>query len=211
MKMRSFEFVLSLYLVAVWLLLCPGCSRPTPAPAKSSSSAKTATAKHIYDLGGQPVDPFATSAKARARVFVFLTTDCPIANRYAPTLQRIAKECDDRNISFWLVYPNVDCTSEKIQQHMNEYGHTCSGLRDVDHVLVERTGVTVTPEAAVFTTDGTMAYRGRIDDWYVDFGKNRPEPSVHDLRDAIDAVVNGEAIREPRTKAVGCYIPELGE
>jgi len=31
---------------------------------------------------------------------------------------------------------------------------------------------------------------------------------VHDLRDALDAVLAGKAVSNPVTQAIGCYIPE---
>ena len=40
----------------------------------------------------------------------------------------------------------------------------------------------------------------------LDFGKYRREPTKHDLQNAIEAVVAGEPVRMPTTKAIGCYI-----
>ena len=54
-----------------------------------------------------------------------------------------------------------------------------------------------------------MVYRGRIDDRYVDFGKARAEATQHDLLDALQAVVEGQPVPNPRTKSVGCYIVDL--
>ena len=40
----------------------------------------------------------------RLTVLVFTTTDCPISNRYAPEIQRLATKFGDR-AKFVLVYP----------------------------------------------------------------------------------------------------------
>ena len=40
------------------------------------------------DLAGNTRDPFAQPA--RARIFVFIRSDCPVSNRYAPELRHIA-------------------------------------------------------------------------------------------------------------------------
>ena len=56
------------------------------------------------DLTGKPANPFATTA--HARVFLFVRTDCPLTNRYAPELERIASEFANRGVDFWLVYPD---------------------------------------------------------------------------------------------------------
>jgi hypothetical protein len=52
-------------------------------------------------------------------------------------------------------------------------------------------------------------YRGRIDDRYIEFGKDRPQPTVRDLERALAAIVAGKPIPVVKTKAIGCYIPDL--
>ena len=67
----------------------------------------------------------------------------------------------------------------------------------------------MTPEAAVFVPAATgprLAYRGRIDDRYVDFGRMRAQPTVHDLEDALAAILSGQAVPHETTPAVGCFI-----
>ena len=76
-------------------------------------------------------------------------------------------------------------------------------------MLVRRAGATITPEAAVFGAAPEPLYLGRIDDRYVDFGKARPEATRHDLEQALDAVLDGRPVPEPRTEAIGCFIADL--
>ena len=71
------------------------------------------------DLGGNAVDPFAAAAKVR--VFVFVRTDCPVSNRYAPELKRLNDEFAARGAAFSLVYADPAQTSEGIRQHIEEY------------------------------------------------------------------------------------------
>ena len=70
------------------------------------------------------------------------------------------------------------------------------------------TDVTITPEVAVLTLDGQMAYRGRIDDTYPGLGQKRNAPLRRDLREALDAILAGKPVAVPRTEAVGCFIPD---
>lgn len=51
-----------------------------------------------------------------------------------------------------------------------------------------------------------MLYQGRIDNWFGDLGKKRPQPTRHDLRDAIHALLAGAEVVEARTVAIGCSI-----
>ena len=119
-----------------------------------------------------------------------------------------------------LVYSDPDETPAQIEKHISEFGYESGVLLDPTYSLVKLTGVEVTPEAAVFAPDGPtdaqsgssahrMVYRGRIDNRFVDFGKARPSATTHELRDALEAILEGRPIASPRTRAVGCFIPDL--
>ena len=73
---------------------------------------------------------------------------------------------------------------------------------------MKQTGVTVTPEVAVLSADQKLLYRGRIDDRYIDFGKDRPEPTVRDLERALDAIVAGKPVPVAETRAIGCILSD---
>lgn len=161
----------------------------------------------LLDLSGHEVDPFA-SAQARAVVFLFIRTDCPISNRYAPEVRRLHQKFAARGVAFRLVYPDRDESVEMIRQHVKAYGYRLEVLRDPRHALVRLAGVRVTPEAAVFV-GGRMVYRGRIDDRFVAFGKARPQPTAHDLEMALEAILDRRPVAVERTTAIGCFIPEL--
>ena len=166
---------------------------------------------YLLDLEGHEAHPF-QAAGAKADVFVFVRTDCPVSNRYAPEVGRLCDEFAARGIGFWLVYPDPKEPVETIRAHVREYAYPGIVLRDPRHDLVRMTGVRVTPEAAVFVRHGSgakMVYRGRIDDRYVDFGTMRPEPTTRDLERTLEAVLGGRRLDAKTTLAVGCFIPEL--
>jgi hypothetical protein len=54
-----------------------------------------------------------------------------------------------------------------------------------------------------------MMYRGRIDDRYFTFGKDRPQPTVRDLERSLEAVLAGKPVPVPRTQAIGCILSDL--
>ena len=161
----------------------------------------------VSDLSGKAKDPFAQPAQAR--VFLFVRSDCPITNRYAPELQSLAREFAGRAVAFWLVYPDRTETPESIEKHVADYRFPGEVLRDPQHELVKLAHATVAPEAAVFDSVGRLVYHGRIDDRWVDIGKARPAAEMHDLKDAITAVLAGKPVRQPETRAVGCSLADL--
>src|SRR5450755_2055472 len=97
-------------------------------------------------------NPFASTA--RARVLIFVRTDCPITNRYAPELQRLAQEFSSRGAGFWLVYPDPATTAQSIDRHLAEFHFPGTVLRDPRHSLVKLAHATTAPEAAVFDSAG---------------------------------------------------------
>jgi len=166
-----------------------------------------ALARGPIDLQGKPVDPFVGAAPAN--VFLFVRTDCPISNRYAPELQRIASEFSSRGVEFWLIYSDPAETAAGIEAQIAQYKLPGEPLRDVDHKLAARSEATVSPQAAVFNGSGKLIYTGRIDDQFVDFGKARPRALTHDLESAITAVLSGKPVKFTKTRAVGCYLADV--
>jgi thiol-disulfide isomerase/thioredoxin len=143
----------------------------------------------------------------RLTVYVFTTTDCPISNRYAPEIQRLAAKYDNK-IKFVLVYPVSSDTPELIREHKKKFAYSIESIRDTDQKLVKMTRVTVTPEVAVMFGDN-MVYRGRIDDRYVELGKERPQPTQRDLESTLDALIAGKRVAQRETRAVGCILSDL--
>lgn len=167
------------------------------------------TSLTIKDISGSEHKPFALGPD-KASVLIFVLHDCPIANAYAPEIARIAKDYRGKPVRLALVYVDPDLTTKEIQKHRKEYGHEgCTAFFDRKHLLVKATGADVTPEAVVIDRSGRIAYRGRISNLYANYGKRRRKATQHDLRDAIDAVLEGKPVKNPRTEALGCYIPKL--
>jgi hypothetical protein len=165
-------------------------------------------AASALDLAGRPVDPLGDS-RSKLVVLVFVQADCPLSNRYAPQLQRLHAAFSARGVAFWLVYPDATETPDAVRRHLADYGYRMDALRDPAHALVRRSGVRVTPEAAVFAPGGRLVYRGRIDDRVVELGRLRPEASAHDLEDALEAALAGRPVRRAEIRAVGCFIADL--
>lgn len=138
-------------------------------------------------------------------VYYFVGIDCPIANAYAPEIARI--QADYPAFRHVVVYPLPDATADQIARHAKEFGLGSDARHDRDLHEARRLGVTRTPEVVVVDSQGKTVYQGRIDDRYPrPGGRRREHPTRHDLRQALDDLLNGQAVRVPRTEAVGCDI-----
>ncbi|MDX1432935.1 MAG: redoxin domain-containing protein [Gammaproteobacteria bacterium] len=173
----------------------------------------------LVDLDGRAANPL-SHGDAAATVALFVDSDCPVSNRYAPEVRRLHRSFAARGVRFWLVYPDPDLGAEDIRAHLDAYGYEMPALRDPEHALVARARAQVTPEAAVFLPDGSLAYHGRIDDRYVAIGRQRA-PTRHDLEEVLEAVLAGRdpesGFEPPAGRAlafasrpgIGCFIEDL--
>ncbi len=157
--------------------------------------------------GQQARDPLAGAKGKRAVALFFIGHDCPISNAYAPEIQRLYAQYAPQKIAFYLVYADPDITLGVATRHAKAYGYGFPLLLDPAHQLTRKVGATVTPEAALLTPQGRLLYRGRIDDQYADYGRRREIATRHDLRLALEAVVQGRAVPHRFTRAIGCFIP----
>jgi hypothetical protein len=156
----------------------------------------------LLDLDGQPIPE--PAADTRSTVVLFVRTDCPIANRFAPEIRRLADEFVLRGVNFRLVYPAVGDTPEKVRSHQAEYHLTLPTALDHEQRLANFLGAKATPEAFVLDLAGQVVYRGRIDDRFVDYGKARAEPSRRDLALALEQFLAGKPVTVAETQAIGC-------
>lgn len=161
----------------------------------------------VVDLSNKAIEPLHDATK-KATVLLFVRTDCPVSNRYAPVIQAMARKYADR-VQFWLVYPGHSQTPAAIEKQVSDYGYHLPVARDVDGELVKLSGAETTPEAAVFNAQRRLIYHGRIDNWYEDFGRARSAPTTHELADAIQAALADKTPAVPSAPAVGCSIADL--
>lgn len=176
-------------------------------PVVRGDSTKPAASIRVKDLTGATVQPLKDSGQ-KATVMFFVMHECPVANGYAPEINRILSEYATNGVHGYVVYVESDLSRRKARQHAREYSYKSGILLDPEHLLVNAAGATVSPEAVVFSPSGGVLYRGRIDDRVADFGKRRVEPTRRDLRLALDAILAHQPVPARLARAVGCYIPE---
>lgn len=190
--------------LATWAILA--CVLSSAAPGQNATASAAAKSATGLGLAGNKVDPVA-AAHGKPVVLIFMRTDCPVSNRYTPTIRSLSQKYEGK-AQFYLVYPDASETAKNIEGHLREYNLQLTPLRDPKHELVKVSEVEITPEAAVFNGQGELIYHGRIDNWYEDFGRARPQPTTHELDEAINATLTGSAAPAPVT-GVGCYISDL--
>jgi peroxiredoxin len=142
----------------------------------------------------------------KAIVVFFTTTDCPLSNNDVPEMNRTWLAYESRGVAFYGVQADTTIAATDVVQHTKDYQFSFPILFDPHQILAKMTGATTIPSAAVLTPDGTLLYLGRIDNLVEDFNIRRQVPTKYDLREALDAVLAGKPVPNPRTKAFGCAI-----
>jgi hypothetical protein len=149
-----------------------------------------------------------TALVAAAEVWIFTRTDCPIANRYAPTIEKLYATYAAKGVDFKLIYTEPGATAQSIEKHRAEYHLTARYEIDANHARVKQAGIQVTPEVAVFSQQGKLIYRGRIDDRQAALNVKRRGPVKQDLVEILDLLLSSGNDEPPfhSTRAFGCAI-----
>lgn len=155
----------------------------------------------------------ATSLRSRAhtepgnfKVIFFLDPECPVSNSYMREIKSIHADYSKKGVAFEAVFPVPNVRRENIRQFLLKYQAVIPGYQDPGLQKVKRYRATTMPEAVLINAGGEILYRGAIDNWYYALGKNRAKATELYLRNAIEAVLNGEMIIKSRTEAIGCLI-----
>ena len=180
---------------AVRLPNAPNTQRPAPNTGSKASLPLVWT-----DLDGRGYTPTFLRAHT-ATVFLFFSTECPLANVYLPRIQQLEADYYSRGVRLFLVDAHAADTLPRLREYVKGRKLEIPVVKDAEAVLAQRLGATRTPEAVVVDRDGRTIYQGRIDD--------HKDPNLvrkHYLTEALDAALAGRAVSTARTEGEGCFI-----
>jgi hypothetical protein len=146
--------------------------------------------------------------KGGASALVFYSSECPISNSYSPALNALGSEFPAGRVRLVGLCIDPDLSDADIATHAKDFELKFPVVRDRHGDLARKLGAAVTPEAFVLDDQGRVRYHGRIDDQFADRRKANANPSTHELRDAVAAVLDGREVKTPHVPAVGCPIPD---
>ncbi len=195
---------ITLLLLCVLTISALGAGEDLRSPEVSKLRSEVRANLSLKGADGRMHAPLADRGQ-KATVLVFVMHDCPVTNSTAPELVRLVKEFSGRGVEFFRIYITEDAA--EIDTHGKEFGLEFRGLLDPKLDLARAVGATRAPEAVVLSPDGTLLYRGRIDDRAVKLGVTRPIARQRDLQLALEAVLAGQKPERRFTTAIGCYLP----
>ncbi|HVJ83917.1 MAG TPA: redoxin domain-containing protein [Planctomycetia bacterium] len=146
----------------------------------------------------------------QALALVFHTAGCPLAQRTWPSLVEIEKTYRGRGVKFLAVNVGADDDLREIARLAIDFNVPFPFVKDEGAKVAARLGVAHVPTVALLDKSGSLRYRGRVDD-RVRLGGEKPNATRADLREAIEDVLAGTAVRVPETLVDGCGIAFPGD
>ncbi len=149
----------------------------------------------------------------RVRVFVFLSTECPISNAYITTLNELFSSTakSDKKPELFGVVSDSTAKRTAAAKHFDEYQAKFPILFDSSGMLARVLMPTHIPEAFVLDGNGALVYRGAIDNAWEAIGRRRQNVEKRFLADAITSAIQGKPIEVTQSKPVGCLFETLPE
>ncbi|HEY3265475.1 MAG TPA: redoxin domain-containing protein [Armatimonadota bacterium] len=159
----------------------------------------------LTDVNGAPHSLKA----ARGKVVVLLVQGnrCPCSESYVGRVNAIQRDYAPRGVEVWAFNPNVNETEEETRAFAKANRCRYPVSYDVGATMADMLHAACTTECWVADRRGILRYHGRIDD-------NIYEPKkvkVQDLRNALDAVLDGSPVPTPETRAYACTIRRVVE
>ena len=142
----------------------------------------------------------------KAVVLVFLSFECPNSNNYSPILADMARSYAARGVAFLGVCCAEEETPASVVKRAESFKLGFPVYKDKGCAAAEALKAEVTPEAFLLDANLVLRYRGRIDNSFAARLKRNLQVTRHDLRKALDEVLDGKQVTTAATEAVGCPI-----
>jgi thiol-disulfide isomerase/thioredoxin len=138
----------------------------------------------------------------------FICNHCPYVKHIKPELARLGRELAERGVAMLAINAN-DAVAypadapEKMAEDKRAFGYPFPYLFDEDQRVARAFDAACTPEFYLFDAQHALVYRGQFDDSRP--GNNKPVTGK-DVRDAVDALLEGRPISRDQVPSIGCNI-----
>jgi hypothetical protein len=141
-----------------------------------------------------------------ARLFVFLSAQCPVVKAYNERINLIAADYAAKGITFIGINSNSTETLDFVKSDAATVGYKFPLLIDKGNVFADKLGAAVTPEVYYLDAKNALLYHGAIDN-------DRSGKVITDqyLRTAFDSSLAGTKIERTKANAFGCSIKRVAK
>jgi len=199
MKTRNLSILLAL------LFVIAGAGFAAGARAEGEVPAPPAIGATIEDFTLPDVDNKERTLKSLAgkngTVLLFIAVQCPVSNAYNERMEKLAQDYKAKGIAVVGINSNVAEDAAAVKAHASEHSLSFPILKDPGNKVADKLGASVTPEAYFLDASNKLLYHGRIDN-----SRNAAQIETSDLRNALDAALNGKPVEKTEARAFGCTI-----
>lgn len=144
----------------------------------------------------------------KATVIMFICNHCPYVKHVQKGLVELANDYIAKGVSFIAINSNdvenyPDDSPEHMRMVANELGYPFPFLYDETQQVAKSYDAACTPDFYVFDGDMKLVYRGQMDDSRPGNGK---PVTGHDIRKALDRILEGEQVNSEQVPSMGCNI-----
>ena len=140
-------------------------------------------------------------------VFVMLSPECPLCKNYISVINQIQR--NHPSLHFYGIIPGNAYNAEEINEFQKSYTPQFPLLIDAEKRLTSYFNATTTPECIFIDKEGSIKYRGLIDNWAFSLGQQRKVTTEHYLAAAIQATLENQQVITNQTRPIGCKINDL--
>ena len=142
----------------------------------------------------------------KAIVIFIQGNGCPIVRNGVHSLRAIRDEFASQGVAFFMLNPQMQDNRTSIAKEAEEFGYDIPILVDETQLVAESLGVDRTSESFIINPrTSAVIFRGPIDD-RLGYESQKPAAKNHYLKDALNALLAGEAISADIPPAPGCII-----
>ena len=144
---------------------------------------------------------------AKVLVVVFSCNHCPYVVGSEDRMNQFHADYAPRGVAMVAINSNETVNHptdslEHMKERAREKGFKFPYLRDESQDVAKAYGALRTPHFYVFDADRRLQYTGRMDD----NPRNPGRQTTHELRDAVDALLQGRKPAVPLTNPIGCNV-----
>jgi peroxiredoxin/mono/diheme cytochrome c family protein len=197
-----------LILCALGTLCAVVTSAASTRPEASSPIGKQVDDFALQDFRSKSYS-LADSKDAKVVVLAFLGVECPLSKLYGPRLAEMAQEYESKGVAFVAIDSNRQDSVTEMGHYAKEHKIAFPFLKDLNNMLADKLGASRNPHVFVLDAKHVIRYAGRVDDQYgfqTGSGYAKTKTSRRDLASALDELLDGKAVSQPTTEAIGCLI-----
>lgn len=144
----------------------------------------------------------------KATLIMFICNHCPFVKHIEEQLVKLGQDYLAKDISVIAISSNdvesyPDDSPNKMKQLAESLGYSFPYLYDESQDVAKAYDAACTPDFYIFDKDMKCVYRGQFDDSRP--GNNIPVSGA-DVRNVLDAILNGSKISDVQKPSIGCNI-----